>query len=100
MKKAEANEQRKKRTWRARLRGLAFVERDKRRLRRNHALDAALAFADAALSHDFAHRFLALAATRRHTEFELKLVERIGAFRDGRADLTVGDGLAHANDHG
>ena len=82
-----------------RLSGLAFVERDVYRLRRCPALDTALAFADTALSHDFANGLFALAAASGYAEFELQFLERIRALRDGGADLAVGNGLADANNH-
>jgi hypothetical protein len=58
-----------------------------------------MAFANAALSHDLAHRFFALAAARGHAQLELQLLETVRTLRNGGPDLSVGDGLAHANDH-
>ncbi|SIT47151.1 conserved hypothetical protein [Paraburkholderia ribeironis] len=69
--------------------GLAFVERQRRGL--HVMLDAAAAGAYAALQHDVAHRFLALAAARSNTEFKLKFVERVDAFRDRGTDRSVGN---------
>ena len=69
------------------------------RLGHGTTLDATCSLANPALSHDFAYRFLAFAAARCHAEFELQLIEGIGAFGDGRADLAVGNRLADADDH-
>lgn len=82
-----------------RLRGLTFVESHVNRLSHGATLDAARGLANTALSHDFAHRFLALAAARRHAEFELQLVERIRPFGNGRADFAIGNRLADTDDH-
>ena len=82
-----------------RLRSLTFVESHMNRLRNGAPLDAARGLANTALSHDFAHRFLALAAARGHAEFELQLVERIRPFGDGRADFAIGNRLADTDDH-
>lgn len=57
------------------LSGLAFVEGDLHGLRRCSSLDAALALADAALSHDFANRRFTLAAAGSDAEFELQFLE-------------------------
>ena len=56
--------------------------------------------AHTALRHDVPHGFLALAAAGGHTELELQLVERIDTFRNGGADLPIGNRLADADDHG
>jgi hypothetical protein len=77
----------------------ALVERHLHRACGAGALDAATRFADAALSHDVAYRFFALAAARGHAEFELEFIERIDTFGDERADLSIGDGLADADNH-
>ncbi|CAM2178308.1 hypothetical protein PSAC2689_30008 [Paraburkholderia sacchari] len=82
--------------------GLALVERQGNGLRhgcRVRMAHAAVRRAGAALRHHFAHGFLALAAAGRDAEFELQLVEGVDAFRDGGADRSVGDGLAHADNH-
>jgi hypothetical protein len=79
---------------------LAVVKRHKCLAGHIGAFDAAARFASAALSHDVAHRLLALTATGCHAEFELKVIERIDALGDGRTDSPVGNGLAYADDHG
>lgn len=71
--------------------GLAIVKRDFHGMRGRRTLHTAAGFANAALRHDVAHRFLALATARGNAELELQFVERIDAFRDGGADLPVGN---------
>jgi hypothetical protein len=79
---------------------LALVKRQVNRVKRIGPLDAAPSFADAALSHDIAHRLLALAAASGHAELELKLIKRIDALGNRGANFPVRDGLANADDHG
>lgn len=62
-------------------------------------LDTAPARAHAVLGHQVAYRLLAFAAAGRHAKLELKLVERVHALREGRANLPIGNRLAYADDH-
>ena len=78
--------------------GLAFVERDRHRMRM--MFDPTAARADTALRHDIAHGLFALAAAGSDAQLELKFVERVDPIRDRGTDLPVGNRLAHANDHG
>jgi hypothetical protein len=78
--------------------GLAFVERNRHRMRM--MLNAAAARTHAALRHDVAHGLFALAAAHGDAELELELVKRIDAFSDRSTDLPVGYRLAHADNHG
>ncbi|CAG9258136.1 hypothetical protein BCEP4_1960006 [Burkholderia cepacia] len=77
---------------------LAFVERDRDRM--SVVLDSALARADALFGHEVAYGLLALAAARGHAELELEFIERVHALCEGRANLAIGNRLAHADDHG
>ncbi|CAN0622208.1 conserved protein of unknown function [Burkholderia multivorans] len=77
--------------------GLALVERHRDRVR--VMLDATMARADALFGHEVANGLLAFAAATGHAKLELEFVEGIHAIREGCADLAVGDGLAHADDH-
>lgn len=62
-------------------------------------LDTAPARADTLLGHEVAYGLLALAAARGHAKLELELIERADAFGEGRANLAIGNRLAHADDH-
>src|SRR6185437_7248182 len=79
--------------------GLAFVERQRYGLRAVLD-DTAAASAYAALQHDVAHGFFALAAARCDAELKLQLVERVDALGDGGADRTVRNGFADTDNHG
>jgi hypothetical protein len=54
---------------------------------------------DATRRDHVVHGFLTPAAAGRDAQLELELIERFGAFRDGGANLPVGYGLAHADNH-
>jgi hypothetical protein len=83
--------------YRRRSGGLAIVERHRDRV--SVVFDTAPARTDALLGHQVAYGLLALAAARGYAEFELEFIERAHALGEGRADLAIGDGLAHADDH-
>ncbi|EAY64200.1 hypothetical protein BCPG_02516 [Burkholderia cenocepacia PC184] len=76
---------------------LAVVERDRDRM--SMMLDTAPARADALFGHEVAYGLLALAAARGHAELELEFIERVHALGKGRANLAIGNRLAHADDH-
>lgn len=77
--------------------GLAVVERHRDWV--SVVLDTAPARADTLLGHEVAYGLLALAAARGDAKLELEFIERVDALGEGRADLAIGNRLAHADDH-
>lgn len=70
-----------------------------RRSRDGVALVKATARAHTALFEHRAHMPFAFPAAERDTQLELQFFERLGAFPNGTANMAVGNGLAHTNDH-